>query len=253
MSPDPGEPGQRIAGRPGAIAAIAALATERRTLTGHAVSGRGIEVIQSGPGSAAAGDAAARAVRSGAMALVSWGVAGGIAPDAVTGVVCLPRRVLREGRPAIEVDSRWRARVMTELAGRFELLEGEVVDAGEPVTTPGAKAALAARFPAAAVVDMESYAIAATAAQQDIPLLVVRAVVDGPADALLQDVATLVTARGGVSVPRVVRALFRRPSSLREFRELGRRSAKAHAALRGIAACLGGSRFAFDPAERISA
>ncbi len=230
-------PERAAAPAPHAVAIIAALASERRTLNpgSRIPPGRRVcTVIQSGPGPDAARSAAQRAVRAGATALVSWGLAGGLHPDARTGVVVLPRSLVASGQSPVAVSADWHERVAALLAPGIAWLDGPLAGVEAPVITPAAKAQLAVTLEADAV-DMESNAVARVAQASGLPFLAVRVVVDGPADPLPAAASSLVSPAGNVRFLAAALAALRSKDNRRSLRELGRRSAIAHNVLRQVA------------------
>ena len=99
-------------------AVIAALGSERATLARLAAAASRWSVVQSGPGPERAAQCAKAAVASGACALVSFGLAGGLATGVRAGTVILPRRVIMQRGAAFPVAADWHARLAT-LAATF--------------------------------------------------------------------------------------------------------------------------------------
>jgi adenosylhomocysteine nucleosidase len=164
------------------IGFIAALALECASLRRHSPPAERWLVVQSGPGAARAADAARRAIDAGAGLLVSWGLAGGLAPSVAPGTVVAPRRVLAEGQAPMVVDAAWHSR-LAALTRKLAMESGDLLSVAEPLESPAAKRA-AAKATNAVAVDMESAGVAAVAAQARVPFVALRVVVDGVDDAL---------------------------------------------------------------------
>ena len=153
------------------------------------------------------GDAAARATRllidgHRPAALVSAGFAGGLDPALPRGVVVWPAAVTREAAGT---------RIGLATAGR-EAAGPLLVSVDAPAATPDRKRELAART-AAAVVDMETHAVATVAAAAAVPCFCVRVVSDDAAQPLPPEVAGL--ARPQTAARRfgaVLGAVGRRPA-----------------------------------------
>jgi len=161
-----------------------------------------------------------------ATAVLSFGIAGGLAPGVATGEL-LVASALWEAGEHLPVDPAWQAALQTRCGARPALLAasaGLLATAAEKAVLHHASGALA--------VDMESGAAARFAMARGIPLAVLRAVADGPEDALPQAAAMGLHPDGSPAPWRVIQALSRRPGELPALLRLARASAAAHAALR---------------------
>lgn len=192
-------------------AVIVALEVERRAFVRAAGDAR--QVTRSGPGAARAAAEAERVLGAGAGGLISWGLAAGLRADAVRARLLLPRCVVMADGRRYPVDEAWRARVAALLSGEpatpgQTILDAPILAVDEVLTTPAVKAN-AARQTGAAAADMESGAIAAAAFKARRPFIVVRAVADGPFDALPADIADWVDADGRVRFAPVAAASLR--------------------------------------------
>lgn len=197
------------------VAVIVALGVERGCV--GQVGARTL-LTQSGPGAVRAAAAAERMLAAGAGALVSFGLAGGLAADVAPGRLLLPRRVFTAER-RFDIDGGWHARLATVLT-ELGFDDRPLLAADEVLSTPAAKHAAAAL--GAAGVDLESGAIAAAAMAASVPFAVVRAVADGPSDRLPPGVATWVDANGEARLGPVLAAALR-PGRWPSLTLLGRR------------------------------
>lgn len=154
------------------IGIAAALASERRWISDPAAL---VEI--SGVGFARAERAATRLVENGAVALVSWGLAGGLDPRLSAGTLVLPSTVLDENGSAHDVEKRWRDRLLARVRDHVPISTAVLQNVPEVVAEPAEKAALRRRS-GAAVVDMESSAVGRVAAAARIPWIVVRVIFD---------------------------------------------------------------------------
>ena len=159
-------------------------------------------------------------------AVLSFGIAGGLAPGIATGEVLVASAVWDDGT-LWPVDAGLLVG-MTVRRGLIAASQGLLGDAK-------AKAALH-RASGALAVDMESGAGARFAAKRGLPFGVLRAVADGPDDALPQAAAVGLNPDGTPAPWRVLAALLRRPGDLPALLRLARASAKAHTALRRVLA-----------------
>jgi adenosylhomocysteine nucleosidase len=175
----------------------------------------------SGVGAERAYRAGRRLLEAGATALVSWGTAGALVPELGPGALLLPRKVIGCDGTDFPVDSDWHQRVSERLPRELAVHMAPLADAAEPLLSAIDKSRLAQRSGADAA-DMESAALAALAREAGVPLLVVRAVIDG-ADAVVP--ARLVTAAradGGLDVLSTLAWLACAPSQWRAAFELAR-------------------------------
>lgn len=176
-------------------------------------------------------DGARRAARglteSGAAALLSFGLAGGLDPALRSGDVLVPRGVLVGGR-RFDTDP-----ALCRLLGGatpHALLGGERIVAGR------AEKQGLWRTTGCAAVDLESAAVAEVASDKKLPFAVLRAVCD-PADRAVPPAAlAALDAGGAVAVGRVLVSLGREPGQLAALFALARDAARArHALLRHLA------------------
>jgi hopanoid-associated phosphorylase len=129
----------------------------------------------SGMGAAAASTAAQGLCRHGVVALASFGVAGALDARLKPGDLILPDAIQTD--TALPVDPAWRERLRQRLPAELTVIGGTIAHSETTVTDEQAKRKLAQTTGACAV-DMESAAIAAVAAQNGIPFIAVRVIVD---------------------------------------------------------------------------
>lgn len=176
-------------------------------------------VVVCGPGPSAVRTWATTAALPRGTHVIVAGVAGGLRASASIGLA----RIVSEVRVP---DGRVAATFAAETAWT-------VVGVDRVVSTPAEKRALAERS-GADIVDMESHAFAAAAAERGWRLTIVRGVSDGVDDALPEGLASLVTPRGGLRPLRTAAFLARRPMLIPALRELGRRTTLAMRSVRAI-------------------
>jgi adenosylhomocysteine nucleosidase len=173
-----------------------------------------------------------------AKCLVSFGVAGGLAPQLRPGHVILSTEVIEEGR-------RWRPhrrfhREMAELAPRIGAIAGPVLGACDILATEEDKRR-AWRDTGALAVDLESGIVARIAEAVGIPFLVLRTVAD-PATRELPPAALIPLAEDGTpALRRVVAEVLRRPRQIAALFGLARETRQALTALAGPARALRGA------------
>ena len=207
------------------VAAVAGFRAEARCLRGL-----GVGVACSGGSTERARSEAERLVAEGAAALVSFGLAGGLAPELRAGDLLLPEIVRSAGSGSWPVDPIWRERVHARLAA-LEPKAGAVVGSERVVATASDKRALFEAVGALAV-DMESHAVAAVATEAGIPFLVLRALVD-PADQVVPQAAReALRPDGAIRIRATFGGIIRQPGELLAIFRLGRDAAAALRALR---------------------
>ena len=170
-----------------------------------------------------------------AKCLVSFGVAGGLAPHLRPGAVVLSAEVIGD-------DRRWQPndafrREIGELARRLGAAEGPVLGSREVLATEDDKVR-AWRDTGALAVDLESAIVARTAEAVGIPFLVLRTIAD-PAGRELPPAALIPLAADGTpAFTRVLREVLRQPRQIAALFGLARETRQALSALAGPARAL---------------
>jgi adenosylhomocysteine nucleosidase len=191
-------------------------------------------LVVSGIGPERAEQAARSLVTLGARALISWGTAGGLNPDLKPGTLLLcPHVVTEDGRRHL-VDADWQKRFVKAIGTSVPTAKGALFGSRDILTSVADKAAAYARTGAQAV-DMESAAIALVAAQNRLPLLIVRVIVDTAADALPTSALAAIDEEGRTRPLALMLSLARRPADMTGLIHLGARFARAKMTLRTIA------------------
>jgi adenosylhomocysteine nucleosidase len=171
-----------------------------------------------GIGAGGAEAAAERAVGRGATALLSFGLAGGLAP----GLLIVPGMVIDI------TERRWPADLA--LARRFGDPAGAILATPEIVSSAAAKRA-AWQASGAEAADMESGAVARVAARHGLPFAVLRAICD-PAERDLPPASlTALDDRGRIQPMALLRSLARNPAQIGALIRVGRDAALARRAL----------------------
>jgi adenosylhomocysteine nucleosidase len=189
---------------------------------------------------------AARLVAEGAAALVSFGLAGGLAAQLRPGDLLLPETVCSPGSAGWPVDPIWREKVHVRLAAHgLGPGAGTIVGSEHIVATAADKRALFEATGAQAV-DMESHEVAAVAAAAGLPFLVIRALAD-PYDQVIPQVAReALRPDGRVRLQGMLGGLFRERGGAMALLRLARQSARGLMSLRRAAA-RAGPGFGFHP------
>jgi hopanoid-associated phosphorylase len=215
------------------IAAITGLEAEARI-----VRGVGIAATATGADAARATAIAERLLAGGASALLSFGIAGALAPGLTSGTILLPRRVRGKADDIFAADAAWHLRVRAALLERsIAVIEDDLLGATEIVAACGAKAELHRRSGAVAV-DLESGIAAAAAQRSGRPFLTMRAIAD-PADFALPPAALVgIDSAGRTVLLPVLRSILRRPGQVADLVRLARHTRRALAALARAAPAL---------------
>ncbi|WP_230983131.1 nucleoside phosphorylase [Inquilinus limosus] len=171
----------------------------------------------------------------GATALLSFGIAGGLAPELATEDLVIGSAVATADA-AYACDAGLAGRLAAALPGA---VQGSVWGGDVIVDTAAAKARLH-RDSGAVIVDLESAAVARAAAGAGLPFGVLRAVADPAAHGLPPAALVGLDAEGRPAIGPVLRALARSPGQLPALIRLGRQSSAAMKALLAAAGTLGG-------------
>ncbi|HMF23966.1 MAG TPA: hypothetical protein VKG24_17830 [Pseudolabrys sp.] len=188
----------------GGVVAVTCLALEARIARGPGVS---VLCMQT-PG---LGVALRTAIAQGAAGIISFGIAGGLAPDLAAGdwVVASGVRNRKHSTP-IPTDRAWSQRLMDMLPGA---INAGVVGCDVLVPSSEEKFKLYEETGAAAV-DMESHIAAAIAAEHRIPFAACRVIIDA-AQRALPPAATLgLHLDGTPDVPAVIRSVWQIPGQI---------------------------------------
>jgi adenosylhomocysteine nucleosidase len=156
-----------------------------------------------GVGAAGARRAALQLVDLGVDVLASWGMAAGLDPQLAPGTVVIPARVIGSQARDYTPDVHWRQRLLDRLGHAVTVCGDPLADAPAILDTPDAKAAIFERTGAAAA-DMESVAVAQVAAEHELPMLVIRVVLDAAAVSLPGSLGRVIDNAGRVRVPQLM-------------------------------------------------
>ncbi len=216
------------------LAALCGLAAEARLARRFGIA------AQATGGDAARGRTFARRIAASAEGLLSFGVAGGLAPSLAPGTLLLPRAVVSERGERFAADDALHRRCAAALAAAGLAAEGgELLGLETVLATPQAKAAHYARH-AALAVDLESIHVARAAEAAGKPFLALRAVAD-PATRSLPAAALIGLHPSGRAAPgRVLAALLREPGQFPALIETARDTRRALASLRAALTALRG-------------
>lgn len=193
----------------------------------------GALLLISGLGGARAAAASRRLIARDVELLVSWGTAGGLAPDLKAGALVIPDQVGDLKGNRFRVDPGWHDKLTRRITLPFTV--GLLLSLDTAANSVADKARNYA-LTRAVVIDMESAAIASTALAAGRPFVVVRAVVDGASTPLPAAATAAMDEDGQLRPARMMRALSRAPKELVQLAKLAPKFAAARASLRAAAA-----------------
>jgi adenosylhomocysteine nucleosidase len=185
-----------------------------------------------GPGPDAARRAAEDALASGATALLSFGLAGGLDPAFAPGSLIVANAIVDSDGARIETDAAWRGRVAAALGPAATIAALAASD--RPIHTPAGKRWLFEATGAAAV-DMESVAVARAAEAGGVPFLAVRVVADPAGRSVPPSALAGLRPDGTTGTFAVLRALAARPGDLVGLMVLAGDYRRARVRLRHVA------------------
>jgi hopanoid-associated phosphorylase len=186
----------------GQLIVVVGLAFEARI-----AAGPGIRVICSGDGRDLAG-ALADACAQGSRSVISFGVAGGLAPGLRPGT-CVVGSAILSG-VSVETDHGWSQRLLETIPGA---VHGTILGVPRPIAHPDDKSALHAKTGAVAV-DMESHIVAGVAATHGLPMAAIRVVTDPAARALPAAALAAMRPNGSTDIAAMICSVLKRPRDL---------------------------------------
>src|SRR5262245_48713276 len=190
--------------------------------------------IALGPGVSVLCDQASRlvatleaAVERGACGIISFGIAGGLAPDLSTGNWVIASGV-RCGDRRYPTDPAWTRRLIEALPGATH---ADIAGVPVPVAEPWQKRQLHTHTGAVAV-DMESHIAAEIAARHRLPFAAYRVIIDD-ADRQVPPAAVVgLRQNGTANIPAIIGSVLRQPGQLSTLLRIARDSRIAERALR---------------------
>jgi adenosylhomocysteine nucleosidase len=186
-----------------AVLGVSGLAVEARI-----AAGRDTRVICSGDGQMLP-TALLYAIAGDCRGLVSFGVAGGLAPQLRAGT-CVVGSVITTRTTRFMTDWNWSRNLLQVIPGA---VYGPIVGASAPIAQPEAKRALHVSTGALAV-DMESHVVASAAAAWALPMVAVRVITDSATRELPSVALTAMRANGTIDLAAVTRSMMKEPSEL---------------------------------------
>ena len=197
-----------------------------------------LDVRASGADPRRAGELADEMFAQGAVALLSFGLCGGLDPTLKAGDVILPTRVISAEGKSLTCDPDWTGRLEDALGAMVTRKGTTLAHAPTIVAGPRRKSVLRATTGADAV-DMESYAVGRAARKAGRPFAIIRAVSDTSETRLPEWTDEIVSTSGGTDGVRLLKNLATHPGDIGKLLALGRGSTRALKVLRDVAKRLG--------------
>lgn len=227
------------------LVVVTGLAAEARIARGSGVA----SLVGAGRADRLAAEIEA-AIAGGARRLLSFGVAGALAPQLTPGDLIVGRALI-DGPRRAPCDPRWSI-AMTERLKRsapsLRTAWADVAGVDAPLADPLAKAALHTATGAAAV-DMELAIVARAAERHRLPFAILRAIADPALRTLPPAALVAMRADGGLDLAAVLGALARRPRQLPTLLRLAFDARRAYCALLCARALLGADFASVDLGE----
>lgn len=187
------------------VLAVTGLVAEARV-----AAGPGIMAITSGGSAAHLEGALNRAVAHGVRAIISFGIAGGLAPYLPAGSALVARAIVTENGESFHSDRSWSRRLSAALGGAPIV---DIAGVDHPVADPQKKRALHVGTGAVAV-DMESHVAARVAHANRLPFAALRVVADPAERQLPQAALAGMRPDGTLAYGALLRSLLREPGQL---------------------------------------
>ena len=206
-------------------------------VTGMLAEGRlasrvnGVRALSGGGDSRALANELSRAIDGRVRGILSFGIAGGLAPDVTPGDLVIATAVVA-GSENFNTDTAWSDRLAAALP---RARRADVAGSDAAAVTRAAKAALYQDTGAIAV-DMESHIAARIAASHGLPFAVLRAVADRSTRELPPAALAGLGPGGAINIVGVLKSLARQPSQLPQLLAV---SADTNAAMKALLGSLG--------------
>jgi adenosylhomocysteine nucleosidase len=189
----------------------------------------GVRAVAGGGDGARLAQRIERSIAEGGQAIISFGIAAGLAPSLAPGTCLVGSEVVHAGR-ACCADAAWVARIK-EMLGITE--PAVIAGVDDPLTSALAKRALRAETGAVAA-DMESHIVVQLATRHGLPFAVLRVIADPAERALPSAALGGMRGDGGIDGLAVLGSLLKHPDQLPALLRL---VADTRAAMVGLLRC----------------
>jgi adenosylhomocysteine nucleosidase len=177
-------------------------------------AGPGVHVICSGDGrnlaaKLTAAIADARQHVRGCPGIISFGVAGGLAPHLRPGT-CVVGSAVLSGTNRMPISAEWSQKLLQTIP---DAVSGVLLGVSAPVAHPGEKRALYLKTGAIAV-DMESHIVAAVGLAHELPVAAIRVITDPAKRSLPASAVAAMRPNGTTNIGAMLRSVMKRPREL---------------------------------------
>lgn len=218
-----------------ALGVVVGLASEAACLPKN---GSDLLIGCAGASSERAETEARRLAQAGCKALLSFGVAGALAPDLVVGDLIIATDICSRTGPIGETDTAWRTTVFEALGEFGNVHTGAICGSDKALASELDKTALYGECGALGV-DMESHRVARVAEQTGLPFLALRIISDRASEAIPSAALNVIGADGRPHIGKVLVGLMRHPGQLPELMRLSKNMNVAERRLRHLSQTLG--------------
>ena len=177
-------------------------------------AGPGINVVCGGDGSnltvtLTAAIAEARTLFGDCPGIISFGVAGGLAPQLRPGT-CVIGSAILSGSNRMPTNQKWSQQLLQTFP---DAVSGMLLGVSAPICDPGDKRALHVNTGAIAV-DMESHVVATVGAAHGLPVAAMRVITDPAERALPASAVAAMRPNGTTNIGAMIRSVLMRPREL---------------------------------------
>lgn len=176
-------------------------------------------VACSGAGPQNAAKACELLIKNGAERLISWGCAAALSENLISGNLVLPTQLQAENKQLFSIESPWHNHAKEQLAA-LNINTGLLAESSTIVAQSSAKRLINSQSSAIAL-DMESIAVAQTANQHSLPVLVIRSIADPVSMSLPKAVSYALDDEGEVVLTKLLWFLLTHPTELPSLIKLG--------------------------------
>jgi hopanoid-associated phosphorylase len=177
-------------------------------------AGPGVHVICSGDGrnlaaKLTAAIAETRTMVNGCPGIISFGVAGGLAPHLRPGT-CVVGSAVISGSTRMPISHHWSKKLLRTIP---DSVSGILLGVPAPIAHPDEKRSLYLKTGAIAV-DMESHIVAAVGLAHDVPVAAIRVITDPAKRALPVSAVAAMRPNGTTNIAAMLRSVLKRPREL---------------------------------------